>query len=138
LTEVAIRSIPVWIWLVFVLASSAELYFFLMQRSALEVCRANGLPDKLRLLMMPPSYALTWLVVPAKWLCAALLAWHVSILAAALAVGASFLATTFVPVPHRFFLPAFEARLVSLDPSNFLLVSQLLDAVRRARAQLAV
>lgn len=109
-----------------------------MQRSALEICRANSLPESSRFLMLPSSYRLAWWAVASKWLAAALLVWYGGILTAVLALGASSAASTFLPVPHRLFLPAFEIRLQSMGASNDSVLTLLLEAVRSARTQLHV
>jgi len=107
-----------------------------MQRSALEICRANGLPEGTRFLMLPASYRLAWWAVATKWLGAALLAWYGTILIAVVALVIAFLATAIIPVPHRLFLSAFEARLQALGSTADPSLSSLLEAVRRAAGQL--
>ena len=88
--------------------------------------------------MLPPSYRLAWWSVAAKWLAVALLAWYGTIVTALVALAATLVASTVVPVPHRLFLPAFETRLQAMDAANDSVLSPLFEAVRNARAQLGV
>src|SRR3990172_9432680 len=129
------RSVPSWVWMVFGFAALAELYFFLMQRSALELCRAVGYPEKSRFTMVPASYRFSWWAVMMKWLGVVLIGWYGSILMAVIAVAASFVLTLVVPVPHSHFLPAFEARLVSLGGDDDPALNPLLEAIRGIRVK---
>lgn len=51
-----------------VLLLAGELYFFLMQRSALEVCRFSAIPASAVDLLLPPSYGAAWIFAWGKWI----------------------------------------------------------------------
>jgi len=108
-------DVPTWVWLFFVVAAVGELYFFLMQRSALEICRASRLDDEDRFYLLPASYRFMWWAIAAKWLGAILLAWYGSIPKAIAALAIGLVASTIVPVPHAHFIPKFEARLKAFE-----------------------
>jgi len=108
----------------------AELYFFLMQRSALEVVRASELPLDTRFALLPGTYKAASLFSYGKWVPLAMLVWHGSW---GYALGlwlAGFILASAVPVPHRHFFPMFysvlEGNAVAEEPD---LQSALLAAV---------
>jgi hypothetical protein len=103
---------PAWVWAFFIGAAIAELYFFLMDRAALQIVRAARVNEADRSVLLPRSYPLVWCVVAAKWLGAALIALYGSILVAIACLAVPFLASIFVPVPYSHFVPMFEAKLV--------------------------
>ncbi|MCO4099163.1 MAG: hypothetical protein HEQ38_07110 [Gemmatimonas sp.] len=114
-----IDSIPDWLLWSYLASVAVELYFFLMQRSALEICRASQLPDQARLMMLPSWYRLVWLPRILKWVAIAMvfartgLDWGIAAL-----VLPFMLAAWFPVVPHRHFAPLFAKTLSeqSLNP----------------------
>ena len=55
------------VYVVFVVAASVELYFFMMQRSALEISRASGIDVREGRRMLPFWYLFVWLTKFGKW-----------------------------------------------------------------------
>jgi hypothetical protein len=54
------------IW--FTISACIEMYFFMMQRVALEIMRSLCLPSKLRFILVPKWYKLAWLAIASKWI----------------------------------------------------------------------
>ena len=104
----------IWLVVACIVAALCEACLFLMQRSALEICRASDIDARTSRHMLPLWYALVWPVKAAKWIAAVLL-WRAGDLFVALTiVGVAFLLNIVIPVPHSLFVPLFE-RKVSND-----------------------
>lgn len=104
-------------WLIVALFGVAgEQYFFFMQRSALEVCRARDLPANARFALLPDYYS--WGRIPsiAKWIGAVGLAFSGSWGVAAIVLIGALLISSVFPVPHSAFFEVFYRELD--DPSN--------------------
>lgn len=102
------------IYLAFAVTQTVLLYFFLMQRCALELGREGGVSPKVGRLMLPEWYALATVPRVASWLVYALAFWQLGWPSALTLWGISFLATTLCPVPKWYYLPVFH-RKVSHD-----------------------
>jgi hypothetical protein len=76
---------PTWLVLVGGGAALLEVYFFLMQRSALEIGRVNDIDARTTRYMLPLWYALVWPAKLVKWV-AAFLLWRSGQLLVALAI----------------------------------------------------
>ena len=96
-----------WPIIIFVIAAFGELYFFLMQRSALQICRATGLPEQSRFLLLPPYYKASWLFIAAKWGAVIALVVQGHWLLALIFILASYLVGMVIPVPHQAFFEIF-------------------------------
>ena len=99
------------IYVAFAVAASVEIYFFMMQRSALEISRASGTDSKQGRLMLPRWYLLLWPARFAKWVAVIQIGlWHGWVPAAGLLL-ATFVFSIVVPIPHQQFIPVFRKKL---------------------------
>ena len=99
------------IYIAFAVAASVELYFFMMQRSALEISRASGIESRQSRLMLPLWYFLLWPARVAKWAAIVQIGiWH-GLVAAVGLLSATFVFNIVVPIPHRQFIPVFRRKL---------------------------
>ena len=76
-----------------------EHYFFLMQRSALEVCRVSEIPTDVHLVLLPGTYKGARLFSYGKFLPLAMLAWEGAWAYALGLCGGSFLGPPSCPFP---------------------------------------
>ena len=95
----------------FIVTASIEQYFFMMQRSALEISRAEGIAVRDGRRMLPLWYGMVWPIRVAKWAAAVYIGLHVSWLLALILLAVSFLFSVFVPIPHQQFIPVFRRKL---------------------------
>lgn len=97
------ESIPDWLAVLYFAGVCGELYYFLWQRAALELCRSMGWPDQARFNLLPPSFRVAWLFRGLKWLSLLLIllkaGWGIALAAAAL----PWILAAVVPVPHGWF-----------------------------------
>lgn len=122
----------------FAVAALGELYFFMMQRSSLEISRASGVDPRDGRLMLPTWYSLLWPARAMKW--GAALAMIVTghwVVALVLLVVA-FFAAVVVPIPHRHFIDLFRRKVVGeLKQGGDEVIFQMLSEVlNRATAAL--
>ena len=95
----------------YVALSLMEIYFFLMQRSALELSRAHGISPKIGREMLPSWYLLTWPIKVLRWILLYLIWRDAGWMALLGAWAAVMLATSLLPIPHGHFRPIFRKRL---------------------------
>ena len=99
------------IYVAFAVAALVEIYFFMMQRSALEISRASGTDSEQGRLMLPLWYSLLWPARFAKWASAIQIGlWHGWVPAVGLLLT-TFIFSIVVPIPHRQFIPVFRRKL---------------------------
>lgn len=91
--------------------AAAELYFFLMQRSALEVGREHGIDQQASRHMLPSWYALVWPTKLAKWVLLYLVYRATGFPEAVLLWAVPFGLSAIVPVPHAHFYSMFRSKL---------------------------
>jgi hypothetical protein len=84
-----------------------QLYFFLMQRAALELGRRGNVSPEVGRLMLPEWYVLATIPRVASWIVYALAFWQLGWQTALALWGISFLASTLCPIPKRHFIPVF-------------------------------
>lgn len=122
-----------WALATLITAGLGELYFFLLQRSALQVCRASDLPTRMRFQMVPGYYRAGWLFIIGKWSAAGVLVFQGHWLVALIGIFAFFAFSMLIPVPHSAFFEIFyrelEEEKKGLDPLNRLALKQALEAV---------
>jgi hypothetical protein len=97
---------------IFMLSAATEQFFFMMQRSALEISRASGIDGREGRRMLPNWYLMVWPAKLIKWIAAIYIGINISWLIAALLLAATFLFQVFVPIPHGQFIPVFRRKLV--------------------------
>ena len=102
------RSLSSWLLSLYAAGVVGELYFFLWQRAALELCRLRGLPDDSRFALLPPAYRLAWLFRGAKWLALILLFLNAGWGVALVGLVVPWLLAAIVPVPHDWFSRTFR------------------------------
>jgi hypothetical protein len=117
------------ILLAFTIASFVELYFFLAQRAALEICRREGIEPRSGRHMLPLWYAAVWPVKLAKFIALYFVFEQYGVLAAIGCLGASLALTSLFPVPHRHFRPMFERRVSQLVSESPELGAKLMVAL---------
>ncbi len=110
---------------IFVLASFAELYFFWLQRSALEMSRRHNIDVAVGRHMLPNWYLLVYVVRIAKY--GALLGlYNEEGFATALSLLAgSMILTTFAPIPHAHCKRIFEKEVEKLHDTDPMLAAKL-------------
>lgn len=93
-----------------------NLYFFFMQRSALEVCRAKDVPPDARFALLPGYYR--WGRVPSllMWAAVVVLAVRGGWISAGAIVVSGWIASSVLPVPHAAFFDIFYREIE--NPSN--------------------
>lgn len=117
----------------------SELYFFMMQRSSLEISRIANINPRDGRFMLPLWYLCLWPIRLIKWGSALAIAitihWGIAITLLVVA----FLATIFVPIPHRHFIGLFrlKVRRELVHGENPELFQMLDDILDRAEAVLA-
>lgn len=105
------------IWLIIALLGVAgEQYFFFMQRSALELCRARNIPPEARFALLPGYYRGGRLPSIGKWIGAGVIGFGGDWPVAGAIIFVSFLLSTFLPVPHTAFFGIFYRELD--EPTN--------------------
>ena len=95
----------------FIFSAAAEQFFFMMQRSALEISRASGIDGREGRRMLPNWYLMVWPARLIKWAAAIYIGIETSWFVAALLLVATFLFQVFVPIPHGQFIPVFRRKL---------------------------
>lgn len=100
------------IWVILaIVATLGELYFFFMQRSALEVCRVRDLPHGARFFLMPGYYRVAWGFIIVKWVALIALLINGQWWMAILIFVVSFIVSSAAPVPHAAFFEIFYREL---------------------------
>ena len=124
---------PAWLLLVGGGAALLEVYFFLMQRSALEIGRASDVDAHTTRYMLPLWYALVWPAKLVKWI-AAFLLWRSGDLFVALAILiVAWLLMMILPVPHRHFVPMFQHKVTGdMGTASEAIAAKLLVALLRS------
>ena len=118
------------IWVILaIVATLGELYFFFMQRSALEVCRARDLPQGARFVILPSYYRAAWGFIIGKWVALVALLINGQWWVAVLIFVASFIVSSAAPVPHAAF---FEIFYRELDESTTAADDELRGLLRAA------
>lgn len=100
------------LYVAFIATAAIEMYFFMMQRSALEISRDKGIDPREGRRMLPLWYRLVWPVKAAKWAVAIYIGVSISWLLAVALLAATFIFSIFVPIPHQQFIPMFRNKLV--------------------------
>ena len=99
------------LYFAFAISATIENYFFMMQRSALEISRSSGIEPREGRKMLPLWYGLVWLAKLGKWAAFVYIGMRVSWLLAGLLLAVTFAFQIFVPIPHRQFIPVFRRKL---------------------------
>ena len=99
------------VYVVFVAAASIELYFFMMQRSALEISRAAGFSAQDSRRMLPPWYLIVWPAILTKWWAAISIGMAQHWAAAVILLAAVFVFQIVIPIPHRQYIGVFRRTL---------------------------
>lgn len=99
------------VYIVFVVSAALEFYFFMMQRSALEMGRAAGFSDRDSRRMLPFWYLTVWPFKIAKWWAAISIGIELDWAAAFVLLAAVFLFQVFIPIPHRQYVWLFRRKL---------------------------
>jgi hypothetical protein len=102
--------VTIWLFLG-VIGLLGELYFFLMQRSALEVCRALDLPPELRFAFLPGYYRAGRVPTLLKWVAVVILVIRGSFFLGAGIILAAWVLSLVLPVPHAAFFEIFYREL---------------------------
>ena len=100
------------LYFVFIATATIEMFFFMMQRSALEISREKGIDPREGRRMLPLWYALVWPVKATKWAVAIFIGVKISWVVAVTLLAATFVFSIFVPTPHQQFIPVFRRKLV--------------------------
>ena len=90
--------------------AAVEVYFFLMQRSALELSRAHNIDPAVGRELLPLWYLSVWPIKIGRWVLLYLIWRQAGLVAAVSAWVLVLIATTFLPVPHAHFRPMFRRR----------------------------
>ena len=98
-------------YIVFAAAASAEQYFFMMQRSVLEISRASGIDVRAGRRMLPFWYLMVWPARLTKWVAAIHIGMEGNWFLAIALLAVTFLFQIFVPIPHRQFIPIFRRKI---------------------------
>jgi len=102
---------PTLLYLGFTVAAVAELYFFMMQRSALEIGRQSGFSLPESRLMLPSWYPLLWLAKACKLSALLGIAMTSGWVLAILLWATLFVFQLVVPTPHRQFARLFRRKI---------------------------
>lgn len=102
------------LYVTFAFIAAVELYFFMIQRSALEIARVGSLDARTSRYMLPLWFVLHWPIQVVKWLAVFLIFRAAGLMPAALCLVIPFLISQVIPIPHRHFIPTFRRR-VSRD-----------------------
>lgn len=121
----------------FSLVALFELYFFAMQRSILEISRVNEIDPRQGRLMLPLWYTLVWPLKLGKYYLAYVIYTEVGIVAALVALSLPFIISTFMPIPHKHFIPLFINKISVNDGTiNPLEYVTLKSALKRAQVEI--
>lgn len=99
-------------YMIFGVAAAIELYFFMMQRSALEISRAAGINLRDGKRMLPLWYVTVWPVQIAKWGSLIAIALEIHWGMALVLLALTFILTAIVPIPHHHFIPLFRRKVM--------------------------
>ena len=99
------------VYIVFVLSASIEFYFFMMQRSALEIGRGAGFSDPDSRRMLPIWYLMVWPSKIVKWWAAISIGLEKHWATAIALLAAVFLFQVFIQIPHRQYTWVFRRKL---------------------------
>ena len=102
----------IFMYTTFGVAAAIELYFFMMQRSALEISRAAGIDRRDGRKMLPLWYMTVWPVQIAKWGSLIAIALEIHWGTALVLLALTFILTTIVPIPHQHFIPLFRRKVM--------------------------
>jgi len=97
-------------YIAFASAAIAELCFFMMQRSALEISRASGIDVRVGRRMLPLWYLLVWPATLTKWAAAIHIGMEADWFLAIALLAFTFLFQVFVPIPHHQFIALFRRK----------------------------
>lgn len=125
--------------------SAAELYFFLMQRAALELSRTYDVPPPVGRQMLPLWYGLVWPIKVARWV-SLYFVWSTGgWVALAVAWAIPFGISMVIPVPFKHFVRMFHHKVVKdivakaaghAGPTEGLHATQLLALINDAEQKL--
>lgn len=130
---------PTSLYAAFAAAALVELYFFMMQRSSLEISRAADIHPRDGRFMLPLWYIWVWSVRIIKWGAALAIAITVHWGLALGLIAIPFVAAIVVPIPHRHFIRLFRRKVhkelgIGENPELFRMLDDILD---RAEAMVA-
>ena len=101
---------PTVLYVAFAISALVELYFFMMQRSSLEISRAADIHPRDGRYMLPLWYTLLWPVRLIKWGAALAIAFTIHWGVALGLLAAAFIVSIFVPIPHNHFIGLFRRK----------------------------
>jgi hypothetical protein len=123
-----------WQFAGFTVSLAVEVYFFLMQRVPLEVCRENDIDPAVGRMMLPTWFSVAWLAKLSKWVFLGLIWWRSGWVFAVGCLLVSFFLGMIVPIPYTHFANLLERRLErERDGPNFAVAGQLLIALKTSR-----
>jgi hypothetical protein len=106
-------NIPPYLMICYAAVASCEMYFFLMQRSALEIGREQGIDARTTRHMLPLWYSTVYPVKIGKWVLLYLVYRSASWPPALVLWAIPLIIATVAPIPHRHFLPMFRRKVTS-------------------------
>ena len=127
---------PTVLYTAFAVSALAELYFFMMQRSSLEISRAADIHPRDGRYMLPLWYILVWPVRLTKWGAALAIAFFIHWGIALVLLVIAFFVSIFIPIPHHHFIGLFHRKVhheLTLG-ENIELYQMLEDLLDRAEA----
>jgi len=134
----ALLSPPI-LYIAFAVTAMIELYFFMMQRSSLEISRAADINPRDGRFMLPLWYLWSWLVRFVKWTAAIAIAVTIHWGVALVLLAIPFVISGVVPIPHRHYMALFRSKVRTdlargENPELFQMLDENLD---RAEYKLA-
>lgn len=117
-----------------------ELYFFAMQRSSLEISRAANMNQKEGRLMLPLWYILVWPIRIGKYYMAYLIYLNFNMWASLGCLALPIIISTFMPIPHNYFISLFENKIEkennssipTISPTQYILLSNAIKNIKSA------
>jgi len=121
---------------IFFLIVIVELYFFAMQRSCLEISRNAEIDPKQGRLMLPLWYSLVWPIKIGKYYIAYLIYQNFGIWFALGCLAVPLFVSSFMPIPHRYFIKIFNKKIKANDgiinPLEYVTLSTALNSAAKA------
>lgn len=124
------------LYITFAFIALVELYFFLIQRSALEIARLGSLDARTSRYLLPLWFALHWPIQVVKWSTLLLILLAAGWIPAAVCLGVPFLISQVIPIPHLHFIPMFRRTIArDLITAENLEIAQKLQVVLNLAAK---